>query len=169
MIPKQCRGFALMEMLAIMAALVVVMVLMVKPMRMMLAEVPQSHRDFQTWMRTIEMLEQLKDDVERSQGMRIFEVDPRISEKLLYLEQADGLVSYCLADGKVTRQSTVAGDDASAIELPHVKIHWQFLTQNGQPIALEITTWGERTVLGHPKKEFEQSYLYFQKTGSTKP
>lgn len=163
-------AFTIIEILGVTAALVVLMALTVKPMRTMMADVPRSCRDFQTWTQTINMLDQLKTDVERSKRMLVFEMDPRISHNLLYLECDDGLVSYALADGKVTRQSGVPGDSPQdAWDLSHVNMNWQFWKQNGWPYALEITTWSQRTILDRNQQKFKQTHVYFQKTGSRKP
>ena len=163
-------AFALLEMLAVIAALVVLMALTVKPMRTLLADMPRSHRDFQVWTQTLDMLEQLQSDVEQSSRMLVFEMDPRISHDLLYLESADGLISYSLVDGKVTRQSTIPGHESSNVwELPHVKLNWQFWQKSNVPYALEITTWSHRSILNRPEQKFKQTHVYFQKTGSRNP
>ncbi len=160
-------AFALLEMLAVIAALVVLMSLTVKPMRTLLADMPRSHRDFQVWTQTTDMLDQLRLDVEQSGRMLVFEMDPRISHDLLYLESADGLVSYSLTDGKVTRQSNIPGQVSSDVwELPHVEMNWQFWQKDNGPYALEITTWSQRTVFDKPKQKFKQSHVYFQKQGA---
>ena len=167
---KKHRAFSLLEMLTIVAALVVMMALLAKPMRTMIADMPRGFRDYQTWAQTLDMLDTLQQDIEQSQQMLVFEMDPRISNSLLYLESQEGLISYTLTDGKVTRQANLSGQDSSLVwDLPHVKINWQFWQHSQHPYAIEITTWSQRTVLGHSQEQFKQTHVYFQKSRSINP
>jgi hypothetical protein len=151
-----------MEMLAVIAALAVLMALSVRPMRMLVADIPRSHRDVQTLTRTMNMLEHLKKDVERSAGMLVVEMDPRISGNLLYLEQDGGLVSYSLTDNTVIRQSGVPNDQPeNTWDLPHVHLEWAVWKNDEIPYALEITTWSERVVLNRTRQNFKQTHVYF--------
>ncbi|MBL7214184.1 MAG: hypothetical protein ISS71_00750 [Phycisphaerae bacterium] len=159
-------AYTLMEILAVIAALVVLMTLATKPMKMLIADIPRANRDFQTWIQTQDMLRQLKNDVEQSTQIKIIDIDPRISSKLLYLQQSEKLVSYSLSDSQVLRQIDTS---ENSWDLPHVKINWQVWENDNMPYAVEITTWTERIVLNKTRKKFEQSSVYFSKTGSLKP
>ena len=164
---KHRRGaYTLMEMLAVIAALVVLMALSVKPIRTLVSDIPRANRDFQTWTQTQDMLKQLRKDVEQSEYIKITEMDPRISDKLIHLQLSDGLVSYTLNNGKVLRQTD---SSQNSWQLPHVKINWQVWENDDRPYALEITTWCERKVLDNMRKKFEQSSVYFQQTGRLNP
>ena len=159
-------AYTLIEMLAVIAALVVLMALSVKPMRTLVSDIPRANRDFQTWGQTQDMLKQLRKDVKQSEQIKITEMDPRVSGKLIHFQKSDGLVSYTLNDGKVLRQT----DSSQNIwELPHVKINWQVWENDDRPYALEITTWCERTILNNTRKKYKQSSVYFQQTGRLDP
>ena len=163
---RKHSAYTLIEMLAVIAALVVLMALSVKPIRTLVSEIPRANRDFQTWTQTQDMLKQLRKDVEQSEQMKITEMDPRISGKLIHLQQSDGLVNYSVTDGNVFRQ---ADSSQNIWELPHVKINWKVWENDDRPYALEITTWCERTILDNMRKKFEQSSVYFQQTGRLDP
>ncbi len=164
------QAYTLMEILAIIMAMVVIIALSAKPMRALVSDIPRSGRDHEVWIKTTNMLEQLKADVEQSTRIRMFQMDPRISENLLYLEQPDGLISYAITNNQVIRQSGILADHREDVwELPHVHIQWSLWENNKMPYALEITTWTQRIVLGQTQKKFNQSYVYFQQTGSINP
>jgi hypothetical protein len=163
------RAYAIIEILSIIAAIVVLMALSVQPMRAMLLEIPQTNRDFQAWTQTMGMLKCLKTDIEQSTRIRVFEMDPRISGSLLYLERPEGLVSYSLENGQVLRQSALSNDTfgpSVSWVLPNVQISWRLWETNHGPYALEIRTWNQRISLGKNQKKFEQSCVYF--LGNTK-
>ncbi len=164
------RAYTLLEMLAIIMAIVVLMALSVRPMRAVICDIPRSMNDFQAWEQIGNILDQLQTDVKRSARMRVFPMDSRISGNLLYLEQTDGLVSYTLTNNQVVRQSDRPGDREQDIwELPHVQIQWSLWENNDISYALEITTWSQREILGQTQEKFKQSYVFFQQTGSTNP
>lgn len=157
------NAYTLLELLAIIAAVVVLMALSVKPMRTLVSDIPRAHRDFQTWIKTQGMLTQLKNDVEQSTHIKTVDIDPRISEPLLYLQQPEQLVIYSLTASDVFRQTETSETNW---ELPHVNINWHVWEDGGTPNAIEITTWTERIILNKSRKRFEQSFVYFQKSGS---
>jgi hypothetical protein len=157
------NAYTLLEVLAIIAAIVVLMALSVKPMRTLVSDIPRANRDFQTWIKTQDMLAQLKNDVEQSIQIKTVDIDPRISGPLLYLQQPEQLVIYSLTAGDVIRQTDTS---ESNWDLPHVNIDWHLWENKGAPYALEITTWTERIILNKNRKRFEQSSVYFRKTGS---
>jgi len=158
------KGYTIMEMLAVLAALVVMMALLTKPMHQIISELPRSYKDYQTLTQTLHMLKHLQEDVEHSDHLSVIEMDPRISSNLLILKQAGGLVSYCLADGKVVRQSNLPRDRKEDVwELPNVYLKWIVWKNEQGPIALELAVWNERPILGQSKQKFQQTHVYFIK------
>lgn len=158
-------AYTLLEMLAVIAAIVVMMALSVKPMRTLALHIPRSNRDFQTWTKTEGMLELLKKDVEDSTQINILDVDADRPCKLISLQHPKELIRFSLRDGYVIRKTDTLED---SWELPHVRINCQIWKNDTEPYAIEITTWAEHTVSGKVQKKFEQTYVYFQKTGSRK-
>lgn len=160
-------AYTLLEMMAIIAAIVVIMALSVKPVRTLVADVPRANRDFQTWLQTQDMLTQLRRDIQQSTRMEPAAiVSDNYNSSLLRLQQPEKLVSYSFSDDKVLRRTNGVSDHW---DLPHVHIKWDFLEHNETPYALEITTWTERTVFQKTQKKNEQSYVYFLNNGSLNP
>ncbi len=150
------RAYALTEMLIIIAALVVVMALSAKPLRMMMTEIPRSGRIYQTQNTTAKVMKQLKDDIEKSRRI----VD--LQDNLLTLEHQDGRIRYTFSDGQISRQ--VSGNDSeSTWTLPHVKMNTLLWENDDGPYAVEITTWNQQTGTGRQQIRLKQSFVYFQK------
>lgn len=156
-------AYTLLEMLAIIAAIVILMALSARHIRILAADVPRSNRDYQVWIQTQDMLRQLKQDVEQAVGMTVVEGDVTNGGKHLHLQQTQELVVYLLTDGRVVRE---AGSSLNEWDLPYVNIRWEAWDRGEAPYAVEITTWTERTVLNKTRRKYDQSFVYFQKTGS---
>ena len=158
------RGYTLLEMLAIITAITILMALSAKHIRILASEIPRSNRDHQVWLQTGNMLKQLKQDVEQS--TRITAVDAGTEGKQLHLQQAPEQIVYSLTDGAVRRQ---VGDSTNQWHLPYVNIRWQIWERDNAAYAVEISTWTERVVFANTRKKYDQSCVYFQKTGSRNP
>ena len=150
------HAYALTEMLVIIAALVVLMALSAKPLRMMITEIPRSGRIYQTQNTTNKVMKQLKDDIEKSRRI----VD--LQDNLLTLEHQDGRIRYTFSDGQISRQ-TSDNNSGSTWTLPHVKVNTQLWKNNDTPYAVEITTWNQQTGTGRQQIRLKQSFVYFQK------
>ena len=150
------HGYALTEMLVIIAALVVLMALSARPLRMMMTEIPRSGKIYQTQNTTTKVMKQLKDDIEKSRRI----VD--LQDNLLTLEHQDGRIRYTFSDGQISRRA-FGNDSESTWILPHVKVNTQLWKNNDTPYAVEITTWNQQTGTGRRQIRLKQSFVYFQK------
>ena len=150
------RAYALTEMLIIIAALVVLMALSARPLRMMMTEIPRSGRIYQTQNTTTKAMKQLKDDIEKSRRI----VD--LQDGLLTLQHQDGRITYTFSDGQISRLES-GNDSESTWTLPHVKVNTQLWKNEGTPYAVEITTWNQQTDSGRQQIRLKQSFVYFQK------
>lgn len=167
---RRQTGFSLLEMLAVVAALVVFTAMTAKPMRTMLATVPFYYRDFQAWEQTVHILEQLRCDIEQSERMTIPEKNAAGNDGVLCLECDGETIRYSLADGRISRHSEMDGQTSDQQwQLPHIRIRWQLWKRNTEPYAIEVATWSERVISGKTEQKFKQTHVYFQKTGSLNP
>lgn len=152
------HAYALTEMLIIIAMIVVVMALSVRPLRNMLSEIPRSARACQTLNTTTQALKQIKQDVEQSSQI----ID--LTDNTLILEQPDGTVTYTFTAGQITRRPGLQPqDDHFTWQLPNVLIETNLWQQNGTPYAVELATYNQQIVLGRKQTCFKQSTVFFQK------
>ena len=152
------RAYALTEMLVIIVMVAVLMTLTVRPFRTMISEIPRSAVACQTLNSTTKALDQLKNDIERANRIA------GLKDGVLTLEQDDGPVSYTLTDGQITRRPAM--NDSSmeySWQLPHLITETRLWDRNGQPYAVELTTWNQQKGLESEKKSFKQSMVFFQK------
>lgn len=156
------RAYALIEMLSLIAGLVILLALSVEPMRTLLADIPRTDRDFQTWVQTMDMLEHLKRDVEQSGNLSL--MGDSNSSRMLSLEQSGGKIIYRLDDNQMVRQSDMPNDpfgSSRSWDLPHVQVDWSLCQKRDTAYALQVTTRSLRTVLGKSEERFAQSCVFF--------
>ena len=158
MTPKR-RDYTLLEMLAVMAAMVIVLGLAVKSFRALASDIPRANRDFQAWIQTQGMLDRLKHDVEQAVWMQLTETDSQ--QGRLVLSGPAGQVTYTRTGTGVIRETSA---DRTVWDLPRVEIDWRLWRPHERPYALEISTWTERMVHRHMRKHYEQSFVFFMKT-----
>ena len=152
------RAYALTEMLVIIVILIVLISLTVKPLRMMISEIPRSARVCQTLNGTTKALGQLRNDIEGA--IRI----AGLAGGVLTLEQPGGIVRYTLADGQITRRPAMndAGTETTW-HLPHLKTETKLWSDNEQSYAVELTTWNQQKNLGRDNARFRQTSVFFRK------
>ncbi len=157
------RAYTLMEILAVIAAIVIIMALSARLFRSLAADVARANRDFQVWVQAQSMFEALKDDVESAVSMDLKRTESASEQAELVLRLPEEQVIYTPGDGKVLRAT-----ERSQLEwqLPGLKIQWNPRRDNDTIYAIEITTWMQRTLSGRLQKKYEQSFVYFLKPGS---
>lgn len=154
---KHC-GYALTEMLVIIAVIVVLMALSVRPLHTLLSEIPRSAGDCQSLNNTTSALKQIKQDIERS--TQIIGLD----NGSLILEQPEGAVTYTLTAGHITRRPGLHEKEAAYVwQLPDIIIEADLWEQDSKPYAVELITFNQQEVLGRRQKHFKQSTVFFQK------
>ena len=152
------RAYALTEMLVIIVILIVLISLTVKPLRMMISEIPRSARVCQTLNGTTKALGQLRNDIERANRIAGLE------NGVLTLEHPDGPVRYTLADGQITRRPAMNDSGTETTwQLLHLKTEAKLWSDNEQSYAVELTTWNQQKNLGRDNARFRQTSVFFRK------
>lgn len=163
---KTCRrAYALIEIMVMIAAVTLLMALSVHPIRAALFEIPRMDRNYQGWIRTMDMLEALRRDVETASAIR-FTVQSDPNSYTLSLETEPGQVDYEFTDERVIRRFTGAGSTM------HEAVEWD-LPDNGLRVnawesgsgiyAVEIATWIQHRASGRVRRNFKQTHVFFRK------
>jgi type II secretory pathway component PulJ len=156
------RGYALIEILGMIAAMVLLMALSAEPARVALAEIPQMDRHYQAWIRMTDMLETLRRDVETASAIRLSEpADP--NSYSLSLETPAGTVDYRLGSGLVIRQQAGPSTDATEWTLPAGRVKLNTWSGEAGTYAVEVATWVEQQAGGRTRKHYEQTHVFFRR------
>ncbi|MHC4231048.1 MAG: hypothetical protein ACYTEM_01045 [Planctomycetota bacterium] len=152
------RAYALTEMLVIIVMIIVLMGLSVRPMRTLVSEIPHSARVCQTLNRSMKALDQLRNDIERSNRIA------GLAGGVLTLEQPGGMVRYTLSDGHIARRPAMNDAGAEYIwQLPHLKTETRLWSQSDRPYAVELTTWNQQQDPDREQISFKQTVVFFKK------
>ena len=160
------KGFTLAEMLAVVIVLTAISFALAGLFGTIITDVPRSYRIIQTNTTLLNMLEQMREDIEAAKGLPISFGESSANEGLLLIEMEDGVISYQVRDGKVLRRNLTAAADNKAEftktwSAPRAKVKWQVWREDGRGYAVQVKTHIEHRVRDHWAKKMANSHLYF--------
>jgi prepilin-type N-terminal cleavage/methylation domain-containing protein len=160
------KGFTLVETLVVVIVLPFLFIIIDGLFRTLLSDLPWSYRIAQENTIMLNMLEHLQQDIDQAKGLPESFAGHTVSDNLLLIELADGVICYQLKDGRVIRYKPVDPQQEDSEEkrvwsLPHAEIVWQVRTKNGEGYAVDTEAHIEHRVRGQWKKKMVRSHLYF--------
>ncbi len=158
-----------MEMLVVIMVLPFVFLIVDGLFRTLLTDIPRSYRVAQENTILLNMLEQVRQDVDKARGLPESFAGLMANDEVLLIEQADGVISYQMREGRAVRQRlTIArqndAEQTRTWSLPHAKVSWRVWTRDGERYAVEASTHVEQWVGGQWKEKMANSHLYFPGT-----
>lgn len=97
------KGSFILEMIIVMAILLLVAAIMLKPMRNITRDIPQQQRDYRANSVITGMIDDLRKDIETSNGLTRYKGNVAAGTDMLLIDSPDGVISYTFEKGKVTR------------------------------------------------------------------
>lgn len=160
------KGIFLIELMGVFAVMILLAVMMVKPMRNITRTIPQMQQDYNTNSIINDMLDDLRKDVEASNGLMQYQGNSAASGDMLVIDSPDGLVSYSFEDNKVTRLcDSQPGIDSFrpliAWDIPGGKIDWKLRDHDGKTVAVEISTGVNRRNSSGVRTNLKNSHVLF--------
>jgi type II secretory pathway pseudopilin PulG len=159
------KAFTLIEVLVLMIIIAFASITFASLFTTILKDIPRSYRVIQTNTSLLNMLGQLREDVDAAEGLSE-SLGQRTSDgKLLVITLTDGLVYYRLKNDKVLRQkqsdSEKDREDNTIWTVPNAEIEWRVWQENGNGYAVEVSTHVEHKIRGSVEKKMANSHLYF--------
>lgn len=160
------KGFTLVEMLAVIMVLPFVLLVISGLFRTIIKDIPESYSIAQENTTLLDMLEQLRQDTDRAQGLPESFEEHEANENMLLIALEAGVISYQLEDGRVIRRNLADARRSDAKEprvwsLPHTKIRWRVWARDGERCAVETSAHIEQFIRGQWKEKMANSHLYF--------
>ena len=160
------KGYLLNEVIIMLGILALVMVMVAKPLKMTIVDIPQINRDFQANFTVSYMLRRLQSDIETAVSLPDDVGGLQSGDDILLIESGDGVISYRLSEDKVVREKVGPGEDIDmqnvyTWSVPRADIIWKVSKSNGTGYAVEVTTSIKRKVLGNWQKRLKNSHVYF--------
>ena len=160
------KGFTLVEMLVVIVVLPFVLLVISGLFRALIMDIPRSYSVAQENTTLLNMLEQLRQDSDRAQGLPESFAEHNANDNVLLIALEAGVISYQLKDGQVIRRKLTGAQQGEAQEprvwpLPHAKIVWRVWTRDGKRYAVETKAHIEQSIRGQWKEKMANSHLYF--------
>ncbi|MHC4074334.1 MAG: PulJ/GspJ family protein [Planctomycetota bacterium] len=160
------KGFTLVEMIVVIMVLPFVFLIMDGLFRTLLSDIPRSYSIAQENTTLLNMLEQLRQDIERAEGLPASFAEHAANDNMLLIASEDGVISYQLKDGQAVRRKLTGAQRDSAEEsrvwsLPHATVVWKVWTKDGKGYAVETKAHIEQNIRGQWKQKMANSHLYF--------
>jgi hypothetical protein len=148
------KGYMLNEMIVLFGLLVVFLAVMTEPMRILLADIPRGHRNFQTAASLNHLVNSLRTDVEAAKELKTGD-DPNS----FIIIGNKGTAVYRFTKQQIFRIADDNPDPASVWTLPHTYLVWDVKNPN----AVEITGWIEAIASGRREKKFYNAHIFYTK------
>jgi len=160
------KGFALNEFLFMFPVMIVILFMCVKPIRTILADMPQMQRDLQSNVSVQHMLRGLRSDIESAMSVPRSFVSKTAQDNILLIESSVGVICYELIDGEVIKSMIPSqlNDPSQKIDswpVPNASINWKTWRHNDDGYAVEVTHSIDRMAGGRWHKKLKNSHVFF--------
>jgi prepilin-type N-terminal cleavage/methylation domain-containing protein len=158
------KGFALVELLAVIAVIAVMSIAFAALINPLFIEIPKANRLIEVNAGVLNMLSHLRDDVEAAVRLPDSLGDKQADANNLLIELPDNVVCYTLESGKVVREVLNGGEVDRQSEIwsvPRAGIDWRRWQKDGRSYAVEIGTHIEYEQGSRRQYKLANSYVYF--------
>ncbi|OHB54403.1 MAG: hypothetical protein A2173_06615 [Planctomycetes bacterium RBG_13_44_8b] len=147
-----------------------------------LMDIPRSSRVVQENTILLNMLSQMRDDINKATGLPVAFAGRSSGDEMLLIEQPDGVICYQLTKEQVLRyvlKEPVAATEQSEVDGPSTSLHsvaatqsriwpvpnavvqWQVLRSNDKGYAVQVSTYVKQQLREKWQKKMANSHLYF--------
>lgn len=160
------KGFTLAEMVALIVVFTFISLALAPIFATLITDIPGSYRVFQENTSVLNMLKQMRSDIDAAEQLPQSFAGLRTDDELLLIKSADGCIWYQLEEGKVLRGRLTEtgrdiGEDKVAWSVPKAKVEWQVWRKNGAAYAVEVRTHIKHNYRGWQQKKMANSHVYF--------
>jgi prepilin-type N-terminal cleavage/methylation domain-containing protein len=160
------KGFTLVEILVVIIVLPFVFIALDGLFKTLITDIPKSYPVVQENTSLLNMLEQMRQDIDKAKTLPESFAEHTTSDELLLIELKDGVICYKITNGQVIRSKLsqtqqTDPEETRSWSLPRAKIQWKVCKKNGKGHAVEIKTHIDYKYRGHWKKKMANSHLYF--------
>jgi prepilin-type N-terminal cleavage/methylation domain-containing protein len=160
------KGFTLVETLVVVLVLPFMLLVLDGLFATLITDIPRSYKIVQTNTTLLNMLEQLRRDVDKAKELPEGYNDYISDDETLLINLPEGIVCYQLKDEKVVRHNLKDESEDGAAEqkywpAPRAKVRWKVWRKDAAGYAVEVSTFIEQKVHGHRQKKMTNSRVYF--------
>jgi prepilin-type N-terminal cleavage/methylation domain-containing protein len=162
------KGFALIEMIAVMVILAAVAVACNSLFHSLLSDLPRTCRTFNANTSADSIVDKIRTDVDRAVSLPLSFGSLKTDENLLLIEVPEGVIAYRKSEKQLLREpinvpSGQTKSDSDHWDIETVNIHWEIWNQEGTGLAVELTTSVNQDAPGRIEKRLENSHVFFMR------
>lgn len=159
-------GYTIIEMLGVIIITPLLMVLIGGFLVTFLRDIPQATRLLDQNTAVLDLLHQLRQDMDRAVALPSQAGDRRADDATLLIRQADAIVCYRLEEGRIVRMVLDRNEevlpDAERIWQAHdAVIQWRPWVREGGAYAVEVQSHLRQRVAGEFRQRFRNSHVFF--------
>jgi prepilin-type N-terminal cleavage/methylation domain-containing protein len=161
------KGFTLTEILVVIIILPFFAIILDGLFHTLIKDIPRSHQVMQENTTVLSVLDRMQKDIDKAQALPESFKGYASSDKLLLIElQDNSVICYQIKDDKIIREQLASNHQidypkTTSWSIPHTKVKWQILRENGNGHAFEVQNHIEHEVLGHLEKKMANSHLFY--------
>ena len=159
------KAFTLMEMLVIAAVVPLVMVVVSSVFAVFIRDIPRETRLVQQNATMLDMLRQIRRDVDQATGLPEHFGDRHVDEWTILIEQPDAVVCYQFEEGRAVRTLLKGQGPSDPNErlwrMRDAVITWRPWVRDGRTCAVEIHSHLQQQVSGVLRSRLANSQVFF--------
>lgn len=160
------KGFNLVEMLIVAVTIPIIVIVLDKTLINILRDIPRSSAVVQENTTLLNMLGQLRNDIEQANNLPESFDGLTSDEKILLVEMPDGVIFYRKRNSEIIKGQLTKGQRNDSIEtrvwsLPNSEVIWQVWRENNRGYAVEITSHVKLKLRKKLQKKMANSHLLF--------
>ena len=160
------KGFTLIKALVLIMVFPIVMFFMTRLTTTIIRDIPASYRIIQTNTSVLNILEQMRRDVESAEALPESFGEYTTNDQMLLIASANGMIGYQLEDDKIVRRRLTnahpgVDEDTIVWPVPNAKVQWRLHQKGGDAFAVEVKTCIEQRTSRRLQEKMANSHLYF--------
>jgi prepilin-type N-terminal cleavage/methylation domain-containing protein len=164
--PGRRKGFTLIEMLVVIVIIPFAAFALDRFFYAFLMDIPRSSRVVQENTTVLNMISQMSKDIDKATGLPEAFAGQSSGDKLLLIEQPDGIICYQLTNDQVLRYvlkdaRNEDGKETRVWSVPNAVVQLSVLRSNNKGYAVQVCTYVKQKLREKQQKKMANSHLFF--------
>jgi type II secretory pathway pseudopilin PulG len=155
------RAFTLVEMLLLIAAAPFIMVIVSGIFATIIRDIPRETRVVQQHTTALDMLRQLRRDVDAAVGLPDESQEIRADERTLLIAQSDAVIRYQFDSGRVVRTLLNDPNEQRVWRMRDAVVTWRPWVRGGAAHAVEVHSHVQQQVAHLRRNQLANSHVFF--------
>ena len=162
------KGFSIIELLVVIAILTLISVSLSRLSLTTIRDIPASYRVMQAGSSMLNAAEQIRRDVNAAISFPKLFGDYTANSDTLLIELEKETICYQFRADEILRHEfandveKLSEKEVATWHVPGGRVEWRLWQKDGRGYAVELRTYIEQNLGGHPEKKMANSHVYFK-------